>query len=96
MNAKETTEQVTEQDNTDNETQGKGLADKRRKADPVRHFTWTLITLIVLLFIWYIAADRVAPWTDQARVQAWIVPIAPKVSGKVKEVAVRSCVFSCR
>ena len=88
MNAQETTEQVTEQGSTDNEPQGKGLSDKRRKADPVRRFTWTLIMLIVLLFIWYIAADRVAPWTDQARVQAWIVPIAPKVSGKVKEVAV--------
>jgi len=88
MNAQETTETLNEQEGTENQTQGKGLLQRWRNADPVRRFTWTLITLIVLLFIWYIAADRVAPWTDQARVQGWIVPITPKVSGKVKEVTV--------
>jgi multidrug resistance efflux pump len=35
-----------------------------------------------------VLADRFAPWTDQARVKGWIVPITPKVSGKVKQVNV--------
>lgn len=64
------------------------LSNASVKADPVRRFVWILITLIVVLFIWYVAADRVAPWTDQARVQSWVIPITPKVSGKVTKVAV--------
>ncbi len=64
------------------------LSGASGKADPVRRFVWILIALIVVLFTWYVAADRVAPWTDQARVQSWVIPITPKVSGKVTKVAV--------
>lgn len=58
------------------------------KADPVKRLTWIVLAVVALLFVWYIGADRYAPWTDQARVQAWIVPISPKVSGKVTKVEV--------
>lgn len=88
MSENNTSDTGVAQEAVDEQKQSKGLLDRWRNADPVRRFTWTLITLIVLLFFWYIAADRVAPWTDQARVQGWIVPISPKVSGKVKEVTV--------
>ena len=57
-----------------------------QQRDPVKRFTWLVFGLIVLLALWYFFADRYAPWTDQARVQAWVVPIAPKVSGKVVKV----------
>jgi multidrug resistance efflux pump len=56
--------------------------------NPVKRWTWILSTLAVLLFLWYVASDRVAPWTDQARVQAWVMPISAKVSGHVKDVLV--------
>jgi multidrug resistance efflux pump len=56
--------------------------------DPVRRFTLIVIGIIIVLFLWSVLADRYAPWTDQARVQAWVVPITPKVSGKVKKVNV--------
>jgi multidrug resistance efflux pump len=59
-----------------------------RRRDPVKSFTWLVFGIIVLLALWYFFADRYAPWTDQARVQAWVVPIAPKVSGKVVKVNV--------
>ncbi|MEA3276532.1 MAG: HlyD family secretion protein [Pseudomonadota bacterium] len=62
--------------------------EPKKTADPVRRFTWIVLAMVVLLFVWYVLADRNAPWTDQARVQAWIVPISPKVSGKVIEVNV--------
>jgi multidrug resistance efflux pump len=58
------------------------------KSDPVRKYTLIVIGIIIILFLWSVLADRYAPWTDQARVQTWIVPISPKVSGKVKEVNV--------
>lgn len=57
-------------------------------SNPVKRWTWILSTLAVLLFLWYVTSDRVAPWTDQARVQAWVVPIDAKVSGYVTEVLV--------
>lgn len=93
MNVQKTSESIASQEGHAEEPQAKGLdaasTDTTRKADPVRRFTWTVITAILVLFIWYVAADRVAPWTDQARVEGWIVPITPKVSGKVKKVAVK-------
>ena len=57
--------------------------------DPVRIITLIVLAVCGLLFIWYLVADRLAPWTDQARVQAFIVPIASKVSGKIKKVHVK-------
>lgn len=63
-------------------------AAEGKAADPVKRFTWIVLSLVVVLFIWYVQADRYAPWTDQARVQAWIVPISPKISGKVTQVEV--------
>ncbi len=62
--------------------------EPKTTGDPVRRFTWILSGVVVVLFVWYVFADRFAPWTDQSRVQAWIVPITPKVSGKVKAVKV--------
>jgi multidrug resistance efflux pump len=61
---------------------------EQNKPDPVRRLTLFVCILCVFLFIWYVAADRLAPWTDQARVQGFIVPITPKVSGLVVKVNV--------
>jgi multidrug resistance efflux pump len=57
--------------------------------NPLRRLSLALILLAVLLFLWSVWSDRVAPWTDEARVQAWIIPIASRVSGRVIEIAVR-------
>src|SRR6056297_3849269 len=40
--------------------------------------------------IFYVAGDRLTPYTTQARVHAVVVPIAAEVSGTVTEVAVAS------
>ena len=51
------------------------------------------IIVMVLIFgslLWYFAADRVTPYSSQARVQAFIVPVAAEVSGKVQAVHVRN------
>ena len=65
------------------------MAEKIQKTrDPVRR--WTLITLgvIVVLFLYSIIADRMTPYTSQAVVQAFVVRVAPEVSGRVLEVGV--------
>lgn len=68
----------------------KAMSEEKKDArDPVRRITLAAILIAASLFIWYLVADRVAPWTDEARVQAWVIPIAPKVSGVVTHVNVK-------
>ncbi|NDR55805.1 HlyD family secretion protein [Aliiruegeria sabulilitoris] len=43
--------------------------------------------LAVLLFAWYLLADRQTPFTSNARVKAVITPIVPQVSGIVTEIS---------
>ena len=56
--------------------------------DPVKKITRIALIIIAIVFIWYVVADRLAPWTDQARVQAYVVPIVSQVAGRVIEVNV--------
>ena len=63
------------------------LAEEQPR-DPVHRYTRILLSVVAVLFVWYVWADRVAPWTDQARVDGFLVAITPKVSGKVKKVNV--------
>ncbi len=56
--------------------------------DPVKKITRIALIAIGIVFVWYIVADRLAPWTDQARVQAYVVPIVSQVAGRVIEVNV--------
>ena len=58
------------------------------KPDPVRKISRYVLYLVSFLFVWYVFADRLAPWTDQARVQTYVIPIVSQVSGRVVEVAV--------
>lgn len=63
-------------------------SDAGATANPIRRFAIILLSILAFIFFWYLIADRKTPWTDQARVQAWVLPITPKVSGKVKKVLV--------
>jgi len=65
-------------------------AESPEPQDPVRKWTLIILGLCVFLMAWYLTADRVTPYTTQARVHALVVPIAPEVSGTVTEVAVSS------
>ena len=49
-----------------------------------------LLLLIVGSLVLYFIADRVTPSTTQARIQAFVVPVAAEVAGKVSEVKVRN------
>jgi multidrug resistance efflux pump len=48
---------------------------------------WVLI-LIAVSLVWYLLADRFTPYTQQARLQAYVVPVAAEVAGQIKRVAV--------
>jgi multidrug resistance efflux pump len=49
-----------------------------------------LALLIVASLTLYFAGDRVIPYTSQARVQAFVVPVAAEVAGKVEKVHVKN------
>jgi len=58
--------------------------------DPVRKWTLIVLGLSVFLIAYYLVADRITPYTSQARVHALVVPVASEVSGTVIDVAVTS------
>lgn len=47
-----------------------------------------LLVVIMALLAWYLLAGRYTPATTQARVQSYVVGVAPKVAGLVTEVLV--------
>ena len=55
-------------------------------ADPVKKGARWVAVLIALSLLWYFLADRFTPYTQQARVQAYVVPVASEVSGRVIKV----------
>jgi len=61
---------------------------ERPKKDPVRKWTFAILLLVVVLLCWYLVADRLTPYSTQARLHALVVPIAPLISGQVEEVMV--------
>lgn len=46
----------------------------------------TVALVIMLSLVWYLLADRYTPYTTQARVQGYVIGVAPKVSGLVTQV----------
>jgi len=77
-----------EQDELPDTTEQASAETNNAGGDPVRK--WTLITLgaIALLLAWYLGADRFTPFSSQARVDAYVIPIAPQVTGNVLSVNV--------
>jgi multidrug resistance efflux pump len=58
--------------------------------DPVRKWTFIILALCIVLTGLYLVADRQTPFTTQAKVHAFVVPIAPQVSGNVISVEVQN------
>ena len=79
MNEKPTTE---EQETTVVES------EKAKKA--VSKGGLVIALLILFSLIWYLLADRFTPYTTQARVQGYVVGVAPKVAGTVTQVWVKN------
>ena len=58
--------------------------------DPVRKWTFIIFALCIVLTGLYLVADRQTPFTTQAKVHSFVVPIAPQVSGNVISVEVQN------
>jgi multidrug resistance efflux pump len=59
-----------------------------KSRDPARIATLVVLALCVVFFLLYVRADRVMPFSDQARVSGFSVPVVPQVSGYVTDVPV--------
>lgn len=72
----------------DEKEQLAGQEEVHAAMDPVRKWTFIIMGMVALLLVWHLVADRLTPYTSQARVHALVVPVAAQVSGKVISVAV--------
>ena len=61
-----------------------------KRMDPVRKWVLIFGAFCLFLLAWYMTADRYTPFTTQARVNAFVVPIVPQVSGEILTVDVRT------
>ena len=59
-------------------------------ADPAKKGLKWVLLLILLSLAWYLLADRYTPYTQQARVGAFVIPVAAEVAGRVIRVNVRN------
>ena len=58
--------------------------------DPAKKGIRWVLLVIVLSLTWYLLADRYTPYTQQARVGAFVIPVAAEVAGRVIKVNVRN------
>jgi multidrug resistance efflux pump len=58
-----------------------------KPVNPVRRLTLVVIAVGLVLFLCGMLSDRLTPFTSQATVQAYLVGIAPGISGKVSSRA---------
>ena len=62
----------------------------RAGRDPVNRIVLVLLLLVLVLFLFSLFANRLAPRTDQARIQAYVIPVVSQVAGMVTEVLVEN------
>jgi multidrug resistance efflux pump len=77
-----------EQQSSVNEQQD--AADGQEAATAVKRGGMVVAAVIVLSLLWYLASDRFAPYTTQARVDGYVIGVAPQVAGLVTDVWVRN------
>jgi len=65
-------------------------APKNKASDPVKKGSIGLLIVIGLTMSWYLLADRYTPYTQQARIQAYVVPVASEAAGTVSKVNVKN------
>lgn len=67
---------------------GAQSADQEEAPKAVKRGGLTVALVILLSIAWYLSSDRYTPYTTQARVQGYVIGVAPQVSGIVTEVYV--------
>lgn len=53
-------------------------ASAEDNSTPVRRGGLIIVLLILVSIVWYLFADRFTPFTSQARVQGYVIGVAPR------------------
>jgi len=61
-------------------------SDEKSAASSVKKGAAAILLVIVASLVWYLLSDRFTPYTSQARIQGYVVGVAPKVAGVVTKV----------
>ncbi|NOQ46962.1 MAG: biotin/lipoyl-binding protein, partial [Desulfobulbaceae bacterium] len=69
------------------------IPEEKEKRDPVKLWTTIIVALCIAIFIGHILADKYTPYTSNGRVEAFVVPIVPQVSGPLTTVYVTNNQF---
>ena len=75
---------------TDSSTPAQPQNDANGATESVKRGSLVIGLVILLSLLWYLLADRFTPYTSQARVQGYVVGVAPKVAGLVTQVWVEN------
>ena len=78
-----------EQSGESGTTDGQQIESKKG-SDLVKLWTYGAVAACVLLFVWHMLSDSYTPYSSNGRVEAFIVPIAPQVSGELTDVYVNN------
>ena len=73
---------------TEQEENASQAKDQATNQGSIKKVTLMVLVVSVLFFIWYVAADRHTPYTDQGRIQGLITPVSPRVSGFVTDIRI--------
>ena len=77
----------TGQDRSDRtEAVGSDEAPQKAGGRSVRKGALAVAAAILLSLTWYLLADRYTPYTSQARVEGYVIGVAPQVAGTVTKV----------
>lgn len=69
---------------------GATAEEKPKKRDPVTLWSIGIVALCLFLFLGHILADKYTPYTSNGRIEAFVVPIVPLVSGPLTSVHVEN------
>ena len=64
------------------------IVTEKKQRDPVKLWTGVIFAVCAALFVWHLLSDKYTPYTSNGRIEAFIVPIAPQVSGILTRVNV--------
>jgi len=79
-----------EQKLSEQEQPNEEKAEENTAPASVKKGTAGILLVILLSLTWYLASDRFTPYTQQARVQGFVIGVAPEVAGVVTTVFVRN------
>jgi len=69
-------------------TQENKTVEEKKQRDPVKLWIGVIFVACMSLFVWHLLGDKYTPYTSNGRIEAFIVPVAPQVSGILSEVNV--------